>query len=141
MLHASLEMTMGIRLVFATIVVGWLWVDMIVVMGDVGTATSYDPPYLPTRCPGYSRERFPGDGLFAAASNGVWDNGAACGRKYRLRCLSGLRRPCKDNTITVEVVDLCRDNPCQSTLALSNKAFDAISTIPNTKINIEFAQI
>lgn len=93
-----------------------------------------------TKCQGYSREQFPGDGLFVAASDGIWDNGAACGRKYRLRCLSGLRRPCKEDTITVEVVDVCRNNPCPATMVLSNKAFDAISRIPSAKINVEYAQ-
>nr|XP_010914875.1 EG45-like domain containing protein [Elaeis guineensis] len=111
------------------------------VSADVGTATSYDPPYLPTKCSGYNQDQMPGNGLFVAAGGGIWDNGAACGRKYRLRCLSGLRRPCKGGSIVVEVVDLCRNSPCPSTLVLSNKAFDAVSKIPNTKINVEYTQI
>ncbi|XP_008792052.2 EG45-like domain containing protein [Phoenix dactylifera] len=115
--------------------------DITRVSADVGTATSYGPPYLPTKCSGYNQDQLPGNGLFVAAGNGVWDNGAACGRKYRLRCLSGLRRPCKDGTIVVEVVDLCRNRPCSSTLVLSNEAFDAVSKIPNTKINVEYTQI
>ncbi|KAK1256975.1 EG45-like domain containing protein 2 [Acorus gramineus] len=114
---------------------------LIVVKGDLGTATSYDPPYLPTKCPGYNQNNFPGGGLFAAASYGIWDNGAACGRKYRVRCLSGLNRPCKDGTIMVEVVDFCRSSPCPSTMVLSNKAFSALSKILNSKINIEYAQV
>ncbi|OVA14402.1 Expansin/pollen allergen [Macleaya cordata] len=93
-----------------------------------------------TKCNGYSQQQFPDGGMFAAASNGLWDNGAACGRRYRMRCISGLRRPCKDGTIVVQVVDVCRTNPCPSTLVLSNKAFDAISRISETKINIEYAQ-
>ncbi|XP_020089599.1 EG45-like domain containing protein [Ananas comosus] len=111
------------------------------VVADVGTATSYDPPYLPTRCPGYDQDQLPGSGLFVAAGHGIWDNGAACGRKYQLRCLSGLRRPCKDGSIVVEVVDLCRTNSCTSTLVLSDEAFSALSKIPNTKINIEYRQL
>ncbi|THU52461.1 hypothetical protein C4D60_Mb10t04220 [Musa balbisiana] len=110
-------------------------VYLVTVSADVGTATSYDPPYLPTKCPGYTEDQLPGNGLFVAAGNGVWDNGAACGRKYQLRCLSGLRRPCKDGSIVVQVVDFCRLSPCPSTLVLSNRAFDAVSKIPNTKIN------
>ncbi|MQM09343.1 hypothetical protein Taro_042211 [Colocasia esculenta] len=93
-----------------------------------------------TRCPGYGKDQLPDGGLFVAAGNGIWDNGAACGRRYRLRCLSGLRRPCKDGFIVVEVVDVCRSNPCPSTMVLSDQAFDAISRFPNTKINIEYAQ-
>ncbi|XP_072966123.1 EG45-like domain containing protein [Typha angustifolia] len=119
-----------------------LWfIDIPRVFADVGTATSYNPPYLPTRCPGYDQDQLPGNGLFLAAGNGIWDNGAACGRRYQLRCLSGLRRPCKNGIIVVEVVDLCRTNPCPSTLVLSDKAFNAVSKIPNTKINIEYQQI
>ncbi|KAH7681622.1 Barwin-like endoglucanases protein, partial [Dioscorea alata] len=114
--------------------------SFILVNGDVGTAASYDPPYLPTKCPGYSREELPEGGLFVAASSGVWDNGAACGRRYRIRCLSGLKRPCKESSIVVEVVDLCRTNPCPATLLLSNNAFNFVSKFPRTKINIEYAQ-
>ncbi|XP_058074482.1 EG45-like domain containing protein [Magnolia sinica] len=94
-----------------------------------------------TRCRGYNREQFPENGLFAAASQAVWDNGAACGRKYQIQCLSGLRHPCKDGTIEVEIVDLCRNNPCPAMLVLSNIAFEAISRTPNTKVGINFAQI
>ncbi|URE42096.1 EG45-like domain containing protein [Musa troglodytarum] len=138
-------------------------VCLLTVSADVGTATSYDPPYLrktffffffffffflhglvytraATKCPGYTEDQLPENGLFVAAGNGVWDNGAACGRKYQLRCLSGLRRPCKDGSIVVEVVDFCRLSPCPSTFVLSNRAFDAVSKIPNTKINVEYAQ-
>ncbi|KAJ8480196.1 hypothetical protein OPV22_023923 [Ensete ventricosum] len=78
-------------------------VYLVTVSADVGTATSYDPPYLPTKCPGYTEDQLPENGLFVAAGSGMWDNGAACGRKYQLRCLSGLRRPCKDGSIVVEV--------------------------------------
>ncbi|KDP32388.1 hypothetical protein JCGZ_13313 [Jatropha curcas] len=123
------------------IIVVWLWFGTIaLVAADIGTATSYDPPYLPTRCKGYNEDQFPPGGYFIAVSEGIWDNGAACGRKYRMRCISGLKRPCKDPTIVVQVVDLCTLNPCPSTLLLSNKAFNAISKVPITKINVEFAQ-
>ncbi|KAH7681606.1 Barwin-like endoglucanases protein, partial [Dioscorea alata] len=119
----------------------WFFVtSLILVNGDVGTATSYGPPYLPTTCPGYSKDDLPEGGLFAAASSGIWDNGAACGRRYKLRCLSGLKRPCKDASIVVEVVDLCKTNPCSATLLLSNEAFDLVSKTSSTKINIEYSQ-
>ncbi|KAJ9702557.1 hypothetical protein PVL29_004339 [Vitis rotundifolia] len=111
------------------------------ILGDIGTATSYDPPYLPTKCKGYDQDQFPEGGLFVSASDGLWDNGAACGRRYRLRCISGLRRPCKEGSIVVQVVDFCQHRPCPATMVLSKKAFDAISRIPSAKINIEYAQI
>ncbi|XP_010250071.1 PREDICTED: EG45-like domain containing protein [Nelumbo nucifera] len=125
----------------AIALVALLFIDVFFVWGDVGTATSYDPPYLPTKCSGYDQNQFPEGGLFVAASNGIWDNGAACGRRYRIRCISGLRRPCKDGSIVVQVVDVCRSNPCPATLVLSNTAFGAISRIPTAKINVEYAQI
>ncbi|EXB96785.1 hypothetical protein L484_001893 [Morus notabilis] len=85
-------------------------------------------------------EQFPEDGYFVAVSEGLWDNGAACGRKYQMRCISGPRRPCKGGTIVVQVVDFCKTYPCPTTLVLSNKAFNAISRSPNARINVEFAQ-
>ncbi|XP_062098275.1 EG45-like domain containing protein [Humulus lupulus] len=111
------------------------------VVGDVGSARSYRPPYLPTKCKGNDQEQFPEDGYFVAVSDGLWDNGASCGRRYQMRCISGPKRPCKGGSIVVQVVDFCRSNPCGTTLQLSNKAFDAISTSPNARINVEYAQI
>ncbi|KAG8471942.1 hypothetical protein CXB51_036460 [Gossypium anomalum] len=92
-----------------------------------------------TRCGGYSEDQFPPGALFAAVSDGLWDNGASCGRKYRVRCISGPKRPCKVRSIVVQVVDLCSHDPCPATLQLSNKAFDAISKI-DAKVNVEYAQ-
>lgn len=75
-----------------------------------------------------------------AVSDALWDNGAACGRRYQLRCISGPNRACRGGSIVAEIVDFCRRDPCPSTLVLSAKAFDAISKFPNVKINIEYAQ-
>ncbi|KAK1425960.1 hypothetical protein QVD17_14627 [Tagetes erecta] len=111
------------------------------VKADVGTATSYDPPYTPTKCNGNEAGQFPSGNLFISVSEGLWDNGAACGRRYRLKCLSGNRKPCKDGTIDVRVVDRCSKTPCPSTILLSNDAFSAISKTQTPKINIEYVQI
>ncbi|KAG2400271.1 Pentatricopeptide repeat-containing protein [Vigna angularis] len=54
------------------------------VIGDVGTAASYGPPYIPTACGGNRAGQFPPGNLFAAVNEGLWDNGAACGRRYRI---------------------------------------------------------
>ncbi|THG14561.1 hypothetical protein TEA_004967 [Camellia sinensis var. sinensis] len=122
--------------------------DILRVSADIGTATSYDPPYLPTRCGGYSQDQFPEDGYFAGTSDGLWDNGAACGRRYRIRC------PCPSTLLLSNKafdaisrfpnakinVDYAQNSPCPSTLLLSNKAFDAISRFPNANINVEYAQ-
>lgn len=75
-----------------------------------------------------------------AVSEGLWDNGAACGRRYRLSCLSGNNRPCKGDTIDVRVVDFCPKKPCPSTILLSKDAFSQISHSPHAKINIEYIQ-
>ncbi|XP_019153762.1 PREDICTED: EG45-like domain containing protein [Ipomoea nil] len=112
-----------------------------VVLGDIGTATSYNPPYTPTRCNGNRQDQFPAGNLFVAVSEGLWDNGAACGRRYRLSCLSGNNRPCKGDTIDVKVVDFCANRPCPSTIVLSKDAFAQISHSPHAKINIEYIQI
>ncbi|KAF8035951.1 hypothetical protein BT93_C1852 [Corymbia citriodora subsp. variegata] len=99
------------------------------VHGDVGTAASYEPPY--TLSSGES---------VRGGERRLWDNGAACGRRYRLRCLSGSNRPCKDGTVDVTVVDYCRKSPCPSTILLSTSAFSAISKSPSAKINAEYIQ-
>ncbi|CAJ1973730.1 unnamed protein product [Sphenostylis stenocarpa] len=111
------------------------------VLADVGTAASYGPPYIPaTACDGNRPGQFPSGNLFVAVNEGLWDNGAACGRRYRIRCLSGNNRPCKGGSIDVKVVDSCSSSPCPNTLLLSNDAFAAISRFPHAKINIEYTQ-
>ena len=92
-----------------------------------------------TKCDGNREEQFPPGNLFVAVSEGLWDNGAACGRRYRLRCLSGPNRPCKHRTIDVKVVDFCPVTPCPSTIMLSRDAFAAIAH-HGRKINIEYIQ-
>ncbi|KAL3746597.1 hypothetical protein ACJRO7_015543 [Eucalyptus globulus] len=105
------------------------------VIGDVGTASSYDPPY--TR----KADQFPPGNLFMAMSEGLWDNRAACGRRYRLRCPSGSNGPCKDGTVDVTVVDCCPKSPCPSTILLSTNRFSAISEYSSAKIKAEYIQI
>ncbi|KAK6119620.1 hypothetical protein DH2020_046643 [Rehmannia glutinosa] len=114
--------------------------EMSLVLGDIGTATSYDPPYTPTKCNGNRQDQFPSGNLFVQVSEGLWDNGAACGRRYRLRCLSGSNKPCKQGTVDVRVVDFCSRRPCPSTIVMSNDAFAAVSRSSDAKINIEFVQ-
>ncbi|ONK66608.1 uncharacterized protein A4U43_C06F10120 [Asparagus officinalis] len=111
------------------------------VRANVGAAIPYGPPYTPTKCNGNSQDQFPPGNMFAAVSLSLWDNGAACGRKYRVTCLSGSSRPCKSGTIDVQVVDLCRDNPCPASLLLSRNAFSVISSNSNERINVEYIEI
>ncbi|GFP95799.1 eg45-like domain containing protein 2, partial [Phtheirospermum japonicum] len=97
-----------------------------------------------TKCNGNRQDQFPDGNLFVAVSKGLWDNGAACGRRYRMRCLSGNNKPCNniDATIDVRVVDFCkpRRKPCPSTVVLSTDAFAALSRSPRAKINIEYVR-
>ncbi|KAL0394254.1 UNVERIFIED_CONTAM: EG45-like domain containing protein 2 [Sesamum latifolium] len=111
------------------------------VLGDIGTASSYAPPYTPTKCGGNREDQFPEGNLFVAVSEVLWDNGAACGRRYRLRCLSGRNKPCRSGTVDVRVVDFCSKTPCPSTILMSNDAFATLSRSPRAKINIEYIQI
>ncbi|WMV42072.1 hypothetical protein MTR67_035457 [Solanum verrucosum] len=129
------------RIVNIGVMMSLLLLEVSLVLGDIGTATSYHPPYIPTRCNGNRADQFPSGNLFVAVSEGLWDNGAACGRRYRLRCLSGSGyRPCKGGTIDVRVVDYCTKRPCPSTIALSADAFSQTSPTPKSKINIEYIQ-
>ncbi|XP_049352709.1 EG45-like domain containing protein [Solanum verrucosum] len=131
-------MNMGRLFICFIVLISLFYISL--VLGDIGTATSYNSPYTPTKCGGNRSDQFPSGNLFVAVSEGLWDNGAACGRRYRLRCLSGNNRPCKEGTIDVRVVDYCTKRPCPSTIALSSDAFAQISISHNAKINIEYVQ-
>ncbi|KAF9680502.1 hypothetical protein SADUNF_Sadunf06G0127900 [Salix dunnii] len=118
--------------------------------GDVGTAAQYSPPYLPTACYNDSASQFPSNNLFAAAGDGIWDNGAACGRQYLVRCISAaVADSCiADQVIQVKIVDyalaLIKSPPSAggTTLVLSETAFAAIAnnSAAPTSINLEFQQ-
>lgn len=131
---------LAMRLLYLAIVIGLISRIPCIVYGDIGTATSYNPPYIPTRCYGNRQDQFPPSKLFVAVGEGLWDNGAACGRRYKMRCLSGADRPCKYQIIDVKVVDFCKQTPCPSTIQLSTDAFAAITQHLDQKINVEYIQ-
>ncbi|KAJ0985649.1 hypothetical protein J5N97_004005 [Dioscorea zingiberensis] len=117
-------------------------------LADVGTAASYGPPYNPTACYNSDPGQFPADSLFAAAGQGIWDNGAACGREYIVRCLSSATPGAcvQDQTVRVLVLDHAtelRSTPSanDTTMVLSKPAFQKISTLSAPVINIEFAVV
>lgn len=93
-----------------------------------------------TRCYGNRQDQFPPSKLFVAVGEGLWDNGAACERRYKMRCLSGADRLCKHQIIDVKVVDFCSQTPCPSTIKLSTDDFTAISHHHDQKINVEYIQ-
>ncbi|KAJ9163151.1 hypothetical protein P3X46_022850 [Hevea brasiliensis] len=116
--------------------------------GDVGTAAQYSPPYLPTTCFGNDASQFPSNNLFAAAGNGIWDNGASCGREYLVRCISAtVAGSCQPGqTIQIKIVDYALSTttpPSASgtTIVLSETAFGNIANSSATSINIEFQQV
>ncbi|KAL0013854.1 hypothetical protein SO802_000923 [Lithocarpus litseifolius] len=87
--------------------------------------------------------------LFAAAGDGIWDNGAACGRQYLVRCISAsVRHSCSQyGTIPIKIVDYIHGIPSppsasNTTMILSSTAFGAIANLTTNSpaINIEFQQ-
>ncbi|XP_062144942.1 EG45-like domain containing protein [Alnus glutinosa] len=104
-----------------------------------GTATYYTV-YVPSACYGYQDQGV----MIAAASDALYENGAACGRMYRVRCTGptnqGVPQPCRGE-VTVKIVDRCPSPGCQSTIDLSQEAFSAIADPAAGKINIEYNQV
>ncbi|KAA8521490.1 hypothetical protein F0562_012163 [Nyssa sinensis] len=115
---------------------------------DVGTASQYSPPYIPTACSGNDPSQFPSSNLFGVASEGIWDNGAACGRQYLVRCISAaVPGTCKpDQTIQIRIVDraqtsVSRPSRDGTTMVLSTTSFGTIANGSASSINIEFQQV
>ncbi|XP_039164277.1 EG45-like domain containing protein [Eucalyptus grandis] len=113
----------------------------------VGTAASYSPPYTPTACYGNDPGQFPSSNLFAAAGEGIWDNGASCGRQYLVNCTSALGSGfCIPNqTIQVQIVDRVlflssRPSCDDTTIVLSMTAFDTIAKFASA-VNIMYQQV
>ncbi|CAL4966748.1 unnamed protein product [Urochloa decumbens] len=108
-------------------------------LADQGTATYYTV-YTPSACYGFQDEGT----MIAAASDGLWDGGAACGRMYTVSCAGGTNatpNPCKGGSVTVKIVDRCPSPGCQATLDLSQEAFNAIGNLDAGKILINYNQV
>ncbi|KAG7969890.1 hypothetical protein I3843_07G055500 [Carya illinoinensis] len=105
-----------------------------------GTATYYTV-YVPSACYGFEDEGV----MIAAASDALWDNGAACGKMYSVSCTGptneGVPQPCRNGPVTVKIVDRCPSPGCQSTIDLSQEAFSQIADPAAGKINIEYNQV
>lgn len=100
-----------------------------------------------TACYGSSSSHFPSSNMFAAAGEGIWDNGAACGRQYLVRCISAaVPRTClPDQIIQVRIVDRAqtsRSRPSSNgaTIVLSSTAFGTIADPSARLVNVEFQQ-
>nr|XP_043618846.1 putative EG45-like domain containing protein 1 isoform X2 [Erigeron canadensis] len=118
---------------------------LLVSHGEVGTAAQYSPPFLP--CYGYDSGQFPSSNLFAAAGDGIWDNGAACGRQYLVKCISATEPgTCvPDQVIQVRIVDFALSTVSPpsyegTTMVFSDTAFGTIANSSAVSINIEFQQ-
>ena len=103
--------------------------------------------YTATACYGNNAAQFPSSNLFASAGEGIWDNGAACGRQYLVRCISAAHpRTCiPGQTIQIRIVDralssVSRPSRDGATMVLSKTAFGMISKPTAPVINIEFQQ-
>jgi hypothetical protein len=111
------------------------------------------PIYIPhlvydhtaTACYGSDVSQFPSSNLFAAAGEGIWDNGAACGRQYLVRCISArVPRTCiPGQTIQVKIVDraltsVSRPSRADTTMVLSTTAFGTIAKPSAPFVNVEF---
>jgi expansin (peptidoglycan-binding protein) len=111
------------------------------VAAESGEATFYTPPYTPSACFGFDPP--PSNGLFAAASPDIYQNGAACGKFYTITCTgatSGQANACTGTpTVTVEIIDLC-PGCFQPGFDLSETAFNQISFESVGRININFNQ-
>ncbi|MQM20167.1 hypothetical protein Taro_053182 [Colocasia esculenta] len=105
-----------------------------------GTATFYTPPYVPSSCYGYADNGV----MIAAASDVIWNNRAACGRRYRVTCTGptnqGVPQPCTGASVVVKIVDYCPPG-CQGTIDLSQEAFRTIANPDAGKIRIDYTQV
>ncbi|XP_020888691.1 EG45-like domain containing protein 2 isoform X1 [Arabidopsis lyrata subsp. lyrata] len=104
----------------------------------LGKAVYYDPPYTRSACYGTQRET-----MVVGVKNNLWQNGRACGRRYRVRCIGATYNfpgACTGRTVDVKVVDFCRE-PCNGDLNLSRDAFRVIANIDAGNIRVVYTPI
>ncbi|OEL16141.1 EG45-like domain containing protein, partial [Dichanthelium oligosanthes] len=123
---ASIALAMAIGLAMVSLVAG-----------TAGLATFYTPSYTPSACYGFQEQGT----MIAAASDVVWNGGAACGDRYVVRCTGatneGVAQPCTGRSVTVKIVDLCPTG-CRGTIDLSQEAFAIIANPDAGKVQIEY---
>ncbi|KAJ1438257.1 RlpA-like protein, double-psi beta-barrel domain [Sesbania bispinosa] len=112
--------------------------------GDLGTAARWNPPYIPNAC-GFDVSQYPSNNIFAAAGEGIWNNGAACGRQYAVQCRSAdAPGSCiNGQTIQVMIVDRALTLTSQPSregilMVISGTGFQAIANASATNINIDY---
>ncbi|XP_047333525.1 EG45-like domain containing protein [Impatiens glandulifera] len=101
---------------------------------------SYYTDYTPSSCYGFENQGT----LIAAANRALFNNKAACGRRYRVTCTGrtnqGVLQPCRGGSVTVKIVDLCPGCAADQ-LDLSKEAFSAIADPNAGLINIDYVQV
>ncbi|KAL9154675.1 hypothetical protein ABFS82_10G131600 [Erythranthe guttata] len=104
-----------------------------------GTSTFYTT-YVPSACFGFQDQGT----MIAAANPSLYNNGAACGTSYRVRCTgrtnAGVLAPCRNGEITVRIVDLCPGCGVDQ-LDLSQEAFSMIADPNAGRILIEYNRV
>ncbi|KAL0926765.1 hypothetical protein M5K25_003015 [Dendrobium thyrsiflorum] len=114
-----------------------------VVSTSIGVASFYAEPYVPSACYGNNDN---GTNIISV-SDSLWDNGNACGRKYRLWCkpvtVDGIYQPCTaDIAVNVfgydaTVVDRC--GQCNGfTMLLSQEVFSALTNTKDGQVQVEY---
>lgn len=100
-----------------------------------------------TACYGDDDFKLPSNNLFAAAGEGMWDNGASCGRQYLLRCTSSARSiTClPGQMVRVKIVDRAQTSISRpliqgTTMVLSTTAYETIANSTTSSINVEFQE-
>lgn len=82
--------------------------------------------------------------MVTGVNKGLWMNGGACGKRYRVRCIGAANtapRPCRQGTVDVTVVDYCEDFPgfpCNGDLSLWQDAFAQIADPSAGVVRIEY---
>ncbi|OVA08661.1 Expansin/pollen allergen [Macleaya cordata] len=80
--------------------------------------------------------------MIAAASDALWNGGAACGSFYQVSCISGTNlgttQPCIPGSVVVKIVDYCPPPGCRGTIDLSQEAFAMIADPNAGGINIVY---
>lgn len=94
---------------------------------------------LASSCHGYSNDGV----MIAAASDAIWNNRAACDRKYKVMCTGATNQgdphPCTGKSVVVKIVDYCPAG-CRGTIDLSQEAFAIIANPDAGKVKIQFHQ-
>ncbi|XP_022853575.1 EG45-like domain containing protein [Olea europaea var. sylvestris] len=110
-----------------------------IAIAESGTATFYTPPYVPSACYGFQEKGT----VIAAANPSLYNNGAACGRRYRVKCTGGTNsvpNPCTGQEVTVTIVDRCPG--CgNNQFDLSQEVFSTIANPDAGRIVIDYTQV